>query len=380
MRTDTARAATLADEFTELRLPGSPGQARARARVAELWNAAGLEVTESIRPPQRAPESTSASDLWPAALLALVFGIGLEWRLLAGWGAPSPFRIAGLFGLVFLTAVVSRRLRTGRWLSAQESLVDLTARDPQAPPAPATLWIVTRSDTPAPPSSEKLRHLAARLDWAWLALLILPGFYFGLREWLARSSPALMVGLAGLAILRRIDPWTRAPHPYPADNRTGLALVAELARTLGPSLRGRLDVRYALLATSTTQLGSSALRSHLAQANVSPGPFLILLIDAPGIGPSVDLAGRGPDYALGTAVARDLWLPITFRSGRVEPTSGTWTWFTLCGSIDPSATFNLPVLGAVAQWVNELARRFARQAGSGGALRDPSPSARTRTE
>jgi hypothetical protein len=341
--------------------------------MAKTWRAAGLQVSEAARPPQWMPESAHAGDLWPAALLALCLGIGLEWRLLSGSGSPSPFVLAGLFGLVFLTAVVSRRLRMGQWLPLQAGLVDLIAQDPStaAGPAPATLWIVTRSDTPATPSAEWVGRLAGRLDWVWLALLVLPGFYFGPREWLARSSPALLVGLAGLAILRRVDAWSREPFPYPADNRTGLGLVAELSRTLGPALRGRLDVRYALLATSNETLGPLA-GSLLAQTPIrtGSGPVLVVLMDAPGVGPGLELTCDGPLAALGAEVARDLWLPITPRPDLSPTTRGRWTWLTLMGSTDPSARLDPAVLGAAAQWLSEVALRFARQAGS-EAQRDP---------
>lgn len=365
MKLDPDRLAATIHEFATLRLPGSAAQSTAIDRLERGFRDAGLEVLRSSRivAPSLQHEA-SPLEVWPAAALAVLMGLVLEARLLGGRPGPGPVGLAVMFGTLALVALIGRRLATGRWGASRVEVADLLAHAPPAGEALPTLLIVTHSDTRPPADSVRWNRWFGRLDWAWLALLWIPCFVFGGREWLERAGPALLVGLAFLATLRRLDPWCHEREPYVADNRTGLALVESLAQHLPASLAGRVDVRFLTLGAPIESWAPSVWPERVRSWR---SPALILAFDAPAIGTSLQLDGAESSLQrLGLATARDLWIPCALARTTVpgleaQPfaTTGIPALTVLAGN--PPQALDPRLLAAAGQWAFELALRWERQ-------------------
>ena len=157
---------------------------------------------------------------------------------------------------------------------------------------------------------------------------------------------------------------SRPARPVSGENRTGLALLAELARVWPRGAREQVET-WMIACADHFDLARQ-LRPRLADGT----PTLVITLDAPGVGPEVVIAGRGKGPRLAAEAAETLWIP--YRRTRTATCGtglvATWVWqlnrrpaVELRGAhddrpIDPAA------LTRVASLVMEMALRWGKRA------------------
>src|SRR5262249_29145561 len=144
--------------------------------------------------------------------------------------------------------------------------------------------------------------------------------------------------------------------PRAADNRTGLGLLVELARSWPRSAR-RLEARF---------LAVGALADAVAMAREwADPPTLVLMLEAPGVGATIGLAGREGAVAEASQIAGDLWAPARRQRWR-DPALADFTriagmtGFAVTGSNDRGA-IEPATLQAAGQLCLEAALRWAKR-------------------
>jgi hypothetical protein len=124
----------------------------------------------------------------------------------------------------------------------------------------------------------------------------------------AWSGP-FFLGLLWLAIMGRLWRSVRRPGgPDVRDNRTGLAVLLELARVWPPGTHSRIETRFAT--TGGRALDQAGLRALIRAIDSEwpARPTLVVEWLAPGLGPGLALMEQGTGRLAETA-ARDLWIP-----------------------------------------------------------------------
>jgi hypothetical protein len=127
----------------------------------------------------------------------------------------------------------------------------------------------------------------------------------GLPAW----TGSMILGLLWMAIVGRV--WRlvrRWRGPDVRDNRTGLALLLELARAWPRGTHARIETRF--VATGGRMLDQAGLRAliHAIAAEWPAKPTLVVDWLAPGIGRGLALMEQGTCQLAETAAA-DLWIP-----------------------------------------------------------------------
>lgn len=368
MKFDVARAMEWVDRFAFPRRARSEDECRAADLLAARFQELGWHVERS-----ETRVGCRRSSLVLLVLLgSLLYDYAL-WRALrlSFPGAGVPIRVAALAGLMTLVvalaaAVAGRRgLRTLRgWIGTsrpermRRALVNLVASHPGQGEPRARVVILSHLDTAS--------HEASVLGCVGTVLILALLAYLH-----ARMHPVLHlwegpIGFLVLALVAIRLALFQA-HPYPGDNRTGLAVLAELAEALPARLHDRLEVHLAAVgANAPAQLGSFTLASEMVR-HWPPKPTLAINLDSPGLGPELIVHGRGPALEVASAAARDLWIP--HRVARWPYRGLDHRPFLLCGisgislaghrraaQIDPAG------LASSAQLVTEIALRWARRA------------------
>lgn len=366
MRFDADQAAALADQFDSLRLAGGAGARQAADRVAEALERAGLRVERARAPgPPEAADEAAAVEVWPAAVVAVLAGLGLEIGILTGRAESGPFTLAAIFALIVLVALAGRLVRRRLGGAARGSAESVHAERPGQASAPARVVFLTHLDTRPTPEAQRFRRLVGALDWGWLGLLWLPCLVVGGAAWLERAGPGLLVALGLLAAVRQLDPWVRSRAPYPADNRTGLAVLLELARSWSAAAPARIEAHFLAVGAPIRPWDQAGWADRLR--SWPRKPTLVVNLDAPGLGPALLLDGQGEALRLALAAARDLWLPHRAADLRAVPldhracAAAGLPAIGIVGDLDATA-IDRPLLAAAGQLAVELALRWSRRA------------------
>jgi hypothetical protein len=163
------------------------------------------------------------------------------------------------------------------------------------------------------------------------------------------------------------------------DNRTGLALLLEMARAWPKAASERVEARFA--ATGGDALDFAGLRGlvRAIRSEWEPKPTLVVGILAPGVSPKLTLASPGL-LALAEQAAGDLWIPHgVMEANRVDlvwPFGREGTAFVaLVGEPGPTGTVEVASgsLTHAGQLAAEIALRWARQQ-SAATAQDPGAS------
>jgi hypothetical protein len=352
MKFDPARVVELADRFDSPRPLGSQGARDAAATVAEAFRRDGLTPLIPEFPPSN-PWIVAA--LWigfVALLVAVAHRAAPELPLWLDAAVP----LASSFAVAW---VVRRNSRD------KESMTVLAARPSTSEPR-ARVVLVTPLLT-RPPRWVDALHLVGLLAVALPVVLMLLLMRVGFDGWAVRARPGVGLGLvaavwSGLALMIVFSLVGRAARPIQGDNRSGLAMLIELARTWPATLGGAVDALFA-----TTPFPGQLTR-HLGSRLDDGLPTLILTLDAPGVGQEIRLAGRGEAGQIATQAAQDLWLPhrvvgralLDLRPSFLDGSSPSCV--ALLGTRDDSP-INPALLAATAQLITEIAMRWAKQAG-----------------
>jgi hypothetical protein len=353
---DGERAWAESGAFAELRPAGSEAERQAVARVAAALIDAGWRVERIDATAEGEPDDSPMA----FGLAAAFSGLALELTDVVGLGPPGMGVLAAVFLGLVLVSRVDRRLRTGRWTTPRVGSPGVRARRPDDGAAPCRVVLLTHSETRPPDSSYRLRRVWTALDAAWLAVLWVPCLVYGAWPWLDRAGPALLAGLGLLALLRTLDPWHHRPTPYPGDNRTGLALLVELAQAWPRSAPGRVEAQLLVVGRRDPEDWGRLARSW------SDKPTLLVNLEAPGVGTRLVVVGAGEPRALARAAAADLWLPHRAARRAAGPLDHESLpevpALSLTGQRDAPAA-NPGLLAATAQLTLETALRWAtRQA------------------
>ena len=316
MKFDIDRAMAWVKTFDFPRGTGSEGERRAADLLSEQLEKTGWRVRRAVT-----RTGCRLSTLVMILLLTLLFEEYFLWKALqlSFPGLPRRSR-AGLFFATFLVIGGLLRLAVGRhgvkiarerfvaWRAAKEpsQMVNLIADRPSPSDRPARVFILTHLDTPLR-AAEREDGISNAII---LGLIVL--VFLGLSPvWTAWSAAGIF--LASLLFQARY--WLRAERPSAGDNRTGLAILAELAQSLPARLHERAEIRLVAVGGSASgQLGALALADDIRR-RWPPKPTLVINLDSPGLGPEVKLHGTGKGLEVARGAAKDLWIPYQVKRG-----------------------------------------------------------------
>lgn len=344
MKFDADRAVGLARTFPSDRRPGSPAEWQAAEAIAAHLAAAGLHVERATIETPAEPEAPSAT-IACGAIFAGALLVATSWAFGMRFG-PDPLTLAMGFSGLTLLGLIERKLKTGAWSAARwkRPLVRAWAKA-ATDGATARIVFVGRVASPLSSRARAWKRLLSWFEMTWLAALVLPCFYYGSWTWLGHAGAIAMILLGVIALL-----WPRARRlaPTDADQRTGLALLVELARS------GWAQTQFA---TEFIALGGSLDSTRLSDA-WNDRPTLVITLEAPGVGPSLGLFGPQRDLAM--SAARDLWLPaVEIAGGALVLRSG----FGI-GAANDTAVIQPATLAAAAQLIEEVTLRWSKAAAS----------------
>ncbi|AGA29807.1 M28 family peptidase [Singulisphaera acidiphila] len=310
MKFDIDRAMGWVKTFDFPRGTGSEGERHAADLLAEPLEKSGWRVSRAVT-----RTGCRLSTLVMILLLTLLFEKYFLWKALQLSFPNLPRRSRlGMYFAAFLLIAGLIRLAVGRhgvkiarerfvaWRSAKEPsrLVNLIADRPGLSERPARVFILTHLDTPL--------RVANREDGIsnaiilGLIVLVFLGFSPVWTTWSA-------AGIFLVSLLFQARYWLRAERPSAGDNRTGLALLAEMAQSLPTRLHERVEIHLvAVGGSSSGQLGALALADDI-RGHWPPKPTLVINLDSPGLGPEIRLLGTGKALEVARGAAKDLWIP-----------------------------------------------------------------------
>jgi len=378
MKFDIDRAMTWVQVFAFLRTTGSEGERHAADLLAERLEQAGWRVS-------RAKSRTCCRLLSFVMLLLLLFLLNLYflWKALqlsfptlstlvrSGWFIVGLLLIGGLLSLAAgYRGVQIARERFVAWWAVKEhrSRVNLIADRPGQKDQAARVFILSHLDTPLPVAKTEDALSNAIVIGLLVAIVVLP-LSRALNEW-------LLVGITTVTLLFQVRYWLRSGHPSVADNRTGLALLAELSEALPPRLLERVDVRLvAVCGSSAGQLGAVTLADDVGH-HWPNKPTLVINLDSPGLGPEIHLIGQGRGLEVARAAAKDLWIPHRVSRWSMAALDHRPFQFHRIPAVSLTGRANgtqieSAGLAAAAQLTTEMALRWARpetQRGQGASL------------
>lgn len=370
MKFDSDRAMAGIEAFAFPRGTGTEGELRAADLTAEGFAQAGWHVARS----ETRVGCRPCTVLMLVAVHVLVEGY-LVWDALrlSVPGSSRPVRGLGFLLSLVVLAGVARLLvggdalatARGRFAAWRDSAgprrrVNVVASWPSHSEPASRVVIVTPLDIPQP--------LTSRADWLWLAVLFPLGVLArgGLVSpvWTAWIRVAAVLGVASFLVRY----WLDLGRPVPGDNRTGLAILAELARVWPPKLHERVEVRLAAVGSNAMgQLGALTLSDEIRR-HWPARPTLVINIVAAGVGPELVLAGGREALALARAAARDLWIPHR-RTRWSELAREHWPYqrggveAVTLGGHRAGREVRPATLAATAQLASEIALRWCRRAG-----------------
>jgi hypothetical protein len=376
MRCDTARVVDWAGRFAFPRAAGSEGERQAAAIAGDELARLGLRVE---RVELTASQLPSLAEPWLGWMGVAAWSTGLV--LATRWGAHWPVRTALALGaLLWLRLTVVEGFPLGWARIGRVTTTDIVARrNGQDDTPPLRVVFHTSLETFDPGHELVPRWLATPVIAALLAALVFCELTInrnplGLPAWCRVGSGPFLLLLLWLTIGARVARLVaRTRSPDIRDNRTGLALLLELARGWPRGTEHRIETRF--VATGGRSLHQAGLHALVRAMGTEWPARPTLIIDwlAPGIGRSLAVLERGTD-SLAAAAARDLWIPhrtihrapirhehwplcrhgpsyISIVGDAVRETRAPVVALT----IDPDA------LGRAAQLATEVALRWAKQ-------------------
>jgi hypothetical protein len=150
---------------------------------------------------------------------------------------------------------------------------------------------------------------------AAVAIITLMGFPWFLPVTHVFSDPSPLSTLPLLAMAFALaaylawEPFPDFGGPGPGDNRSGIAVLLELARTWPGGKPSPVEAWFVASGAGRLRFaGARALASLLDDKRASR-PTLIVCLDTPAFGPKLTLWGDRPGLELATKASADLWIP-----------------------------------------------------------------------
>ena len=366
MRIDPARVLELAGSLNEPRLANTPGETRAAELIARELTRAGWWVERlPVRP------------FWRLRVLDPLLRLGL---LVFGWFAfamnqafpdgPRSVRW-GLPALITLSigASILVRVKRDRALEAANPSANVIGTVSKGTKSKSRIIVITY-----------LRNQGS----GWLFLLLFAVFallgFFCRLCFAGRSRhpqaflwgfPLAMAALTvqWLCLVVLGIGWRERPvRPINGHNRTGLALLLELARVWPRGVRERVETWMIAF------VGYDDLLRQLRPRLSDGKPTLVIGLFAPGVGPEVEIIGRGKGLELAVEAARSLWIPYRrIRStAREDKLVAHWFWqrkrghAVNLGGKPADQPIDSEALKRVADLVVELALRWGKSTSGPG--------------
>ena len=349
MRFDQARAVKLADEFDFDRAPWTSGGRRAADRVGEAFEEAGYGVERN-----EVGGSPSARNL-TIVLNALIFGAGLTMAsVLRDPGGSIGARLGKVVACVVGSFVVSLGVGIlgGRVLRLVRTCNVSARRSGTASGSPRVIFVTALDVSPSVPrsSSRKVATRAYGLAIMMMFILCLAPVPLPLRIHVAVL--AVFGVTCGAWLICRVRPF---PGEGGDDNRDGLALLLELARSWPRDAEARFETRFVAVGG---QLLNGAGLDHLAsQMLLDRTPTLLVAVWSPGRSARLTIAS--PDLAeLAREAAESLWVPFHME----EANSVLADLFPARGFTSSVGLIGVPEAGALKTLDAEAIRRAAHLA------------------
>ncbi len=376
MRFDTARAVEWAGTFAFPRAAGTEGERKAAAIAADELARLGLRVECVEIKGSRVP---ALAEPWLGWLGVGAWATGLAWSVHRG--AHWPVKLALAVGaLLWLRLTAVEGFLLGRALLRRVATTNVVAwREGKGEPPPLRVVFHTTLDTFEARRELVPRWLATPVIAALLAALVFCDMTINsnplrLPSWCWPWSGPLFLLLLWLAIGTRITRIVAGTGRSDArDNRTGLAVLLELAHGWPRGTDSRFETRF--VATGGRTLDRAGFRAlvHAIGTEWPAMPTLIVDWLAPGIGPGLSLHEQGTETLAATA-ARDLWIPhrVIHRAavgrqhwplGRHGPAYIGMVGDAIAASRGPAGASAIEpdALGRTAQLATEVALRWARR-------------------
>jgi hypothetical protein len=376
MRFDKARALEWAGTFAFPRAAGTEGERKAAAIAAEELARLGLRVELAAVQGSRLP---GLAEPWVGWLGVGVWATSLAWAVHRG--AHWPIRLALAVGaLLWLRMTAVEGFLLGRALFRHVATTNVIAwRESRGEPPLLRVVFHTTLETFEARRELVTPWVATPVIAALLAALVFCdmtinrnplGLPAGCWPWLGPFFLLLLWLAIGARIARLVG---AAGRPDARDNRTGLAVLLELARGWPRGAEGRIESRF--VATGGRTLDRAGLRAliHAIGTEWPARPTLIVDWLAPGVGPGLTLLEQGT-AALAATAARDLWIPhrVVHRAavgrqhwplGRHGPAYIGMVGDAVAAHRSPltASAIEPDALGRAAQLATEVALRWARR-------------------
>ncbi len=340
MKYDPQRVAALASRFSAARLPDTDGEAAAIETIAQELASAGWTVSRNPRV-GRPRVVRPVLGLW-----AVVIFLGAGFAALATKRQPILSTCLVLL-VVALLVVMVRRRGIAFYRSPTRDVAGVAAFWPEKPQGPCVV-ILTRVATPA--------TLIDPRRWVLIGLVVL---LLGVTQVIARTGAeqwltvvawiALAIALTALVI----DPWPDRGAVGPEDNRTGLALFIELARTWPKSSLKRMNVCF---------LAAGGMRSMTIEPPEGLGVHTLMIeVKNPDIGRQLEIGGTLLERELACQAARDLWVPHVESFASVDQRGRIAPKLVIFGVREPLTTDDTAASARAAQIVIEVALRWGKR-------------------
>lgn len=328
MKFDAGRVVSLAESFNQPRAAGSHLSIRAGDHFETLMRDQGLATVHSNSSPRKRSIGT--------LLLTVLFlsSFFLTWRVIF----PTRGIELGVSAIFyFLFELLSR-------LPAEPPSIIASAAEQDRAARVAIFTVIT---TPMSQSTVRVRKLLIVAAGSFGFVTLIPAVASALQHYYLISILFVLMHVFIMSMYVIFGSPFRNTKAYNGDNRTGIAMLVELARSLPSSVSSRMDALYVL---SPSHLNiNNILTTELADGK----PTLLIILDAPGVGPANTIVGG--EFAENTV--HDLWLPDRY-------------WFGVGGDgieevkiqgthddspIDPAA------LERASQLITELSLRWSKQ-------------------
>lgn len=365
MRFDNERASAWAERFGSVL--ADEGEGRAADIMVEEFTRIGLRAEGRVVLGSRFPHRILPVLGWCGLGLGLTIAADLSDR-----GVPGVLRVTAVIGAMVGWGIATLPgIRFGHGWPPRVASRNVIASRAVGESSPARVIFRTPLDGIVVRGPEVPGWASSATIGVVVATLFVT-FFGGVTDWSGWAWPLL--GLLWVLVLVRLFPFLlSARDPGLRDNRTGLAVFLELARTWPRRADARIEVHFVAVGGQGLDGAGSRALDKTIRAEWPPRPTLFVDLSAPGVGRGLILSARGHSD-LARSAAADLWIPHrparrhvwTTWPGPATPLDDDVVWligdeaFARSGrggetSIDPEA------LGRAAQLATEIALRWARR-------------------
>jgi len=321
MKFDSARALLIVEELGDPRFAGPAGEAQEADYVAHQLAQMGLHVERREVTGSGFPRLAVSSVSWLGFGIVMTVAMTIVWSCGNRWPTQVFAWPLLLLGTCWLVFGLGNRLRFGWQLPPQCTAPLVVARtENESPPSCRVVFQTPLGSLSASPRQPSV-WLSTKIGAVLYLFLMFDAEIAGSVELHERFSPgsasclrtlgAGLLGLFWLFLVARGIWEVRSgggARTLELEDRTGLAVLLEMARTWSPSRSPRVEIVFA--ATGGQMFDFAGARAMFQSLHVESGgvPTLLVLWFAPGIGSKLMVVSRNL-RDLAEAAAKSLWIP-----------------------------------------------------------------------